>query len=242
MAQSRTFGYVRGSTDSRVESPEVQKAIIERYCQRIGRHVDTVYVDGADSGKLRLFNREAGRHLSVALRRGDHVVVARLDLLDRSLVGFGILLSQWDNLGIVTHLCDVPGGVLDPSNQYCEVLIKILISFAEYERRMIGRRTGQALNSLKAEGRRYCRFAPMGFQWERRGKKSVIVPDPNEQAICIRVAEMQSAGYSIDQIRQYLAYDWKVRNRNGNEFGNSQISDMAFRGTQFQNAELVPGA
>ncbi len=242
MTQSRTFGYVRGSNDSRVESPEEQEAIIERYCERIGRHIDFVYVDRADSEKLRLMDRDAGRRLSVALRRGDHVVVARLDLLEHSLVGFGRILAHWEKHGIVTHLCDVPGGVFDPANQHGKVLIKILIGFAECERRMIGRRSGKALKSLKADGRRYCRFAPLGYKWERRGKKSVMVPDPDERAICIRVAELESAGYSIDQIRQYLAYDWKVRNRNGNEYGNSQIPDMAFRGTQFQNAEVVPGA
>ena len=160
-------------------------------------------------------------------------------MLDCSLQGFASLLAQWYNCGIVTHLCDLPGGVLDPDDEHSEALINMLSSFAESGRRTIGERTGQALNSLKAEGRRYCKNAPYGFTWERRGKKRIKVPDPREQSICIQVAKMQAMGYSLDQIRQYLNYEWKVRNRNGNEFVNSQVREMAVRGRQFLNAELA---
>jgi DNA invertase Pin-like site-specific DNA recombinase len=240
MTPSRTFGYV-ALIDPRVESPEVQRENIERYCQQIGRRVDGLYVDTAASGKLRLFEREAGRQLLHRLRRNDHVVFARLDCLDRSFKGFGTTLKVLGNLGVVVHLCDVPG-VLDPRDPYIRVLIKMLVSFTEYERRMIGLQTGQALNSLKAEGRRYSRFAPYGFEFQRRGKKTVMVPKPREQEIRARVVALSADGYSTEQIREYLAFEWKVRNRNGNTFGRTEVANMVARGTQWLNDEVCHSA
>jgi hypothetical protein len=57
-----------------------------------------------------------------------------------------------------------------------------------------------------------------------------MVPDEAERAIIHRVAELWLEGYSIDAIRQYLAYTWKVKNRNNREFGCSEVRRMALRG------------
>jgi DNA invertase Pin-like site-specific DNA recombinase len=173
------------------------------------------------------------------VRRGDHIVVARHEVLDRSLVGCGSILALWEKLGVVAHLCVVPGDVPDTTSQQGEAFIKNLVWLAEQERHRIRRQTGHALAALKDEGKRYCRHAPRGFKWQRRGKKKFMVPDPSEQALCIRVAELRSGGYSLDQVRQFLAYALKVRNRNGNEFGKTEVRDMALRGAQFRNAGVV---
>jgi hypothetical protein len=55
------------------------------------------------------------------------------------------------------------------------------------------------------------------------------VPNPYEQAILARVGELRLMGYSIDQIRQYLNYTWKVRNRRGREFGYEEVRRMCLR-------------
>jgi DNA invertase Pin-like site-specific DNA recombinase len=182
------------------------------------------------------FDRQAGRQLMVTLRRGDHVVVAQLHGLACSFLGFGRILKQWAKQGVVVHLLDVPGGVFDPAIPYCELLIGILVTFAEHQQRLIGLRTKQGLAAVKAEGRRHSRIAPYGFRWERHGKQMVRVPVPEEQAICARAAELKAKGRTIDEIRQYFAYELKVRNRNGKEFGGSSVHNMARRGTQWLNA------
>ena len=72
MTETRTFGYVLATADSTVESSEVQKGLILRYCERIGRDFDDGYLDTADSGKLRL-PRPARRQTAHGrkVRRGD---------------------------------------------------------------------------------------------------------------------------------------------------------------------------
>jgi hypothetical protein len=87
-------------------------------------------------------------------------------------------------------------------------------------------------HALKAEGRRYTRYAPYGFTWEKRGGFTFLVPEPGEQRICPKAAEMRLQGYSWHQIRCYLAYEWKVRNRKGNDFGYPEIRELTLRGIE----------
>jgi DNA invertase Pin-like site-specific DNA recombinase len=235
---SLTFGYLLASTDTQFESVELQKQVVERYCQRLGRRVDGVFVDRADSESQRLFNREAGRQLMVTLRRGDHVVVAQLAALASSFLGFARILEQWAKQGVVVHLCQVPRGVFDPANEYCEILIQVLVTFAQHQRRLVGLRTRQGLAVVKSEGRRHSRIAPYGFKWERRGKQMVKVPVPEEQAICAKAAELKAKGRSIDEIRQHFAYELKLKNRAGKEFGHSSVHKMAIRGTEWLKAGI----
>jgi len=89
----------------------------------------------------------------------------------------------------------------------------LLVSFTEAASRMVTIRNRATAARLKVQGRRRSRIAPYGFEFRKRGGKSFLVPEPIEQAIRRRVLELNSQGYSIDQIRRYLAYEWKVRNR-----------------------------
>jgi hypothetical protein len=97
---------------------------------------------------------------------------------------------------------------------------------------MIGTRVKESFVKMKQEGRRCSRHAPYGYKWERRGKQTFAVPNPAEQPVIRRVVELRERGYSLDQIRQYLNYEWKVRNREGNEFGSTEVRNMAIRGAE----------
>ena len=113
----RVYGYVRASTSKQIASPETRRQIIEEYCRRHGRSLDHVYADAATSGKNSLFERTAGQELGTTLRKGDHVVVVRLDRLSRSFIGYARILDAWEKLGVTLHLCDMPGGgVMDPDS------------------------------------------------------------------------------------------------------------------------------
>ena len=153
----RVYGYIRASTDKQVASPETQREIIEEYARRLGRPVDASFIDPATSGKKPLFERGAGKELAAGIRRGGHVIVARLDWLSRSFVGFALILDVWVKLKVVLHLCDMPGGVFDPDNPMSEMMIGILIVFANYERRLISQRTREGLAARRQRGERYCR-------------------------------------------------------------------------------------
>ena len=81
--------------------------------------------------------------------------MARLDRLSRSFIGFAQILDSWTKLKVGIHLCDMPGGHFDPDNPMSEMMIGILIVFANYERRLISQRTREGLQARKQRGEKY---------------------------------------------------------------------------------------
>jgi DNA invertase Pin-like site-specific DNA recombinase len=238
-ATPRLYGYVRASTDGQVASPETQRQIISEYAtKKLGKEVDGFFVDPASSGKKRLYERAAGRELMLRVEPGDTVIVARLDRLSRSFIAFAEILDQWTNKKVKIHLCDMPGGHFDPDNPMSEMMIGILIVFANYERKLIVQRTREGLNARKIRGEKYCRWPPYGFKWERRydqrlGKHvEVKVVDEYEVAIMRKCVSLKAAGYSLDQIHQYLSYEWRVKNRVGGTWTKSRVQAVIACGIQ----------
>jgi DNA invertase Pin-like site-specific DNA recombinase len=243
---SRVYGYIRASTDKQIASPDTQKQIIEDYARRIGKTVDRCFVDPATSGKKRLQDRDAGRELMMTLRSRDIVIVARLDRLSRSFIGFAQILDTWTKLKVGIHLCDMPGGHFDPDNPMSEMMIGILIVFANYERRLISQRTKEGLQARKQRGEKYCRWAEYGWRWEKRhdpvlGKEvNVKFVDEGERAIMAKCVELRAAGCTLDKIRQHLNYEMKARTRLGGHWTTSRVAVLVQQGLQFL-AENVNG-
>jgi DNA invertase Pin-like site-specific DNA recombinase len=243
---AHVYGYIRASTDRQIASPETQKQIIEEYARRLGRSVDRFFIDPAVSGKKSLFERDAGKELSLILKKGDEVIVARLDRLSRSFVGFAKILEFWLKHKIRMHLCDMPGGVFDPDNPMSEMLIGMLIVFANYERRLISVRTREGLQARKQRGERYCRWAEYGWRWEKRfdpalGKDvNVKVVDEGERAIMAKCVELRAAGCSLDKIRQHLNYERKARTRLAGQWTTGRVAVLVQQGLRLR-AETVTG-
>jgi DNA invertase Pin-like site-specific DNA recombinase len=233
---SRTYGYIRASTDKQIASPDTQRQIIEDYAMRIGKTVDRYFVDPATSGKKQLKDRDAGRELVATLRSRDTVIVARLDRLSRSFIGFAQILDTWTKLKVGIHLCDMPGGHFDPDNPMSEMMIGILIVFANYERRLISQRTREGLQARKLRGEKYNRWPEYGWRWEKRFDAqlekhvNIKVPDEHERNILRKVVELRAAGQSYDEIRQHLTYVMKVKTRMGGDWTKGRIATLFEQG------------
>jgi DNA invertase Pin-like site-specific DNA recombinase len=83
------------------------------------------------------------------LRKGDVLVVAKLDRLSRSLVDFAGLMEQARDDGWRLVALDLGLDLTTPGG---EVLANVLAAFAQYERRLIGERTKAALAQAQARG------------------------------------------------------------------------------------------
>ncbi len=243
---SRVYGYIRASTDKQIASPDTQKQIIQDYAGRLGRSVDRYFIDPAVSGKKSLFDREAGKELSLVLKKGDEVIVARLDRLSRSFVGFAKILEFWLKHKITMHLCDMPGGVFDPENPMSEMLIGMLIVFANYERRLISVRTREGLQTRKQRGEKYTRWPEYGWRWQKsfdgylKKDVEVMVPDEPERTIMRKVVELRAAGLSFDLIRQHLSYVMKVRTRLGGDWTRGRIAVLFKQGLRLVEVTTEP--
>jgi DNA invertase Pin-like site-specific DNA recombinase len=231
MSETIVAGYALVSVDPRVETVVAQREAIERYCRRLGLKLHGHYQDPAAYGKVPMIDRPAGRRLVQDLCRGDHVVVARLDRLADSPLECSIQMDNWCRQGIVLHILDV-GCILNPSDPSVQKLVDMLGRLVRAGQRLIGARGREKLAELKKQNKRFCSVAPYGFRWQKRGGETRLVADEAEQTILRRVGELWLQGYSIDAIRQYLAYTWKVKNRNSREFGCSEVRRMAVRGVR----------
>jgi DNA invertase Pin-like site-specific DNA recombinase len=232
----RTHVYGRGSTAKQVMTIEVQKTTMSDFAARLGRTVDFWWMDPATHSDKGISERPAGGKLMAELRRGDHLIVAKLDRLSRSFLEFAVTLDSLEKRGVVLHVCDIPGGTFDPTNHISRLMIHILVSFGEFERSLIRTRTREALQTRRLRGEKYCRWAEYGWRWEKRFDPrlnkhvNVRVPDENERVILRKVVELRAAGQSLDQIRQHLSYVMKVRTRMGGEWTTGRITFLFEQG------------
>jgi DNA invertase Pin-like site-specific DNA recombinase len=228
MAGCVVFGYARPSPDPEIAGVEAQGESIRRYCEGAGLKFDGLFVDRAASGKLWLHEREAGSKLLEALRRHDHLVAVAPHRIGDSFTMVTSTLHTLMNQGIAIHFLDPPI-ILAPGDPAGRVAVELLSSLVRAGNRLNGCRVREAFYYRRREGLRCSGEAPFGSMWQRRGRETIAVPNNPELSILARVRELRLMGYSIDQIRKYLNYTWKVKNRRGGEFGYEEVRRMCLR-------------
>lgn len=157
-------GYVRVSTDAQGERGyglDAQRALIQEEAARQGWTLERIYVDVASgkTTKRRPEYKAAVKRLSSG--RAQVLIVAKLDRLSRSLVDFAGLMAQAQREGWSISALDI--GV-DTSTINGELIANIIMSLAQWERRIIGDRTRVALAEVRASGKRLGR--PSGVSRE----------------------------------------------------------------------------
>lgn len=149
---TRAVGYARVSTREQAEdgaSLEAQRQAVVREIDRRAWHLVEVLEDAGSSGKD--LKRAGVQRALDLLRTGkaDVLVAAKLDRLSRSVLDFAGLLERSRREGWKVVVLDV--GV-DTSTETGELLVNVMAAFAQYERRIIGARTRDAMAVKKAQG------------------------------------------------------------------------------------------
>ena len=189
-AGTRAIGYVRVSTGEQGESGlglKAQVTAIRAACEQRGWELVAVREE-VKSG-ARADNRPVLAEVLAALRGGeaDAVVVAKLDRLSRSVVDAGRLLEEARKGGFNIVALDLG---LDLSTPTGELVANVLAAVAQWERRMIGVRTSEALQ-VKITG---------GWASPQLGAR---VP----RAVRRRIVRMAAAGMSQRAIANRLNAD-----------------------------------
>jgi DNA invertase Pin-like site-specific DNA recombinase len=148
----RVLGYVRVSTDEQSMSGaglEAQRQTILAECRRRGWELVEVVEDRGYSA--RDLKRPAIRAALEELERGkaDGLVVAKLDRLSRSMLDFTAIMAkaQRQSWALVALDCAV-----DTTTPAGEAMANVLATFAQFERRLIGQRTREALAEKRSQG------------------------------------------------------------------------------------------
>jgi DNA invertase Pin-like site-specific DNA recombinase len=149
---TKVVGYIRVSTvdqDENGSGLEAQCRAIEEACERQGWELVEIHADTA-SGKST--NGRPGLEAALgAVESGEahSLVVAKLDRLSRSLLDFATLVERSRKQGWALVALDLGVDTSTPSG---EMMANVLAVFAQFERRIIGQRTKDALAVKKAQG------------------------------------------------------------------------------------------
>ena len=152
LAPMRVIGYVRVLTEEQAMSGaglEAQRAAIAREARRRGWElVETIEDRGYSAKDLR---RPGVQEALRALEAGEAkaLVVAKLDRLSRSMLDFASLMATAQKQHWALVALDV---AVDTSTPAGEMLVNVLATFSQFERRLIGQRTKEALAAKKAQG------------------------------------------------------------------------------------------
>jgi len=112
----------------------------------------------------------------------DTIVVYRLDRLSRSLIDFLRIhedLERWD-VGLVSvteHM--------NTTTPHGRMMVNVLLSFAQYERELIGERTRDKMSAARRLGRWTGGIPPLGYDVTPEGGRLVLKKDEAEQARAI---------------------------------------------------------
>jgi DNA invertase Pin-like site-specific DNA recombinase len=152
LAPMRVLGYVRVSTDEQGRSGaglDAQRSAIRNECERRGwRLVETIEDAGYSARNLKRPGVQSAREL-LSNGRADALVVAKLDRLSRSMLDFTALMAeaQKQSWALVALDCAV-----DTTTPAGEAMANVLATFAQFERRLIGQRTKEALAEKRRQG------------------------------------------------------------------------------------------
>jgi len=184
----RVVGYVRVSTDEQAATGagmEAQREGIEREARRRAWHVIAIHEDRGASGR----SLDGRPGLSAALSavaggEADALVVLKLDRLSRSLVDFAGLLERARREKWALVALDLGVDTTTPAG---ELVANVMGAVAQWERRVIGERTREALAVRRAQG-------------VRLGRPRAIAPD-----VRARIVEARARGLSFRAIAADLA-------------------------------------
>jgi DNA invertase Pin-like site-specific DNA recombinase len=202
----RLVAYLRVSTNEQACSGagvEVQRASIATAVEQHGYELVETFEDAGWSAKD--LNRPGIEAALSMLEDGtaDGLIVSKLDRLSRSLLDFASLMERSRKHGWTLIVLDLG---LDLSTPAGEMLANVLATFAQFERRLIGQRTRDALAVKRAEG-------------VKLGRPRVV---PDE--VVERIVAERAAGATLQAIADGLTADGVPTARGGSKWWVSSVT------------------
>jgi DNA invertase Pin-like site-specific DNA recombinase len=201
----RAIGYIRVSTQEQADSGAglaAQRSAITAEATRRGWDLEFIEDAGISGATM---DRPGLQRALAQLDKGsvDILCVAKLDRISRSVTQGSALIEQAKRKGWSLVALDFG---LDMSTPAGEMVSNVLLSTAQYERRLIGQRTKDALAAKKAAG-------------VRLGRPQAL-PDRTVQ----RVIDCRDAGLSLPRIAAHLEAEGYETARGGSRWYPSTIA------------------
>jgi DNA invertase Pin-like site-specific DNA recombinase len=204
----RVLGYVRVSTSDQADSGAgltAQRQAIKAAADQRGWRIVRVIDDAGLSAKS--LDRPGLTDALAMIESGkaDALVVAKLDRLSRSLLDFATLMERSRRKGWAIVALDLGVDTTTPAG---EMMANVLATFSQFERRLIGQRTKEALAVKRAEG--------------------VILGRPRllEDKHVRRIVTMRKKGMSLAAIANFLTTDGVPTSQGGARWYPSTVNHV----------------
>lgn len=179
--------YTRKSTDEGLDQDfnsldaqrESAEAFIKSQAHEGWQPVSLRYDDGGFTGGN--MDRPALQRLMADIRAGkiDCVVVYKVDRLSRSLLDFAKLIETFDAHKVAFVSVTQQ---FNTTNSMGRLVLNVLLSFAQFEREIIGERIRDKIAATKKKGKWAGGFPVLGYDVERMGGRARLIVNAKEAA------------------------------------------------------------
>lgn len=182
------FGYTRTSTKDKQHDDLQRRSLAEAGVPGVQVYSDQV------SGSKVANSRPGWSSLEARLRRGDELVVWRIDRVGRSMID--VITTVADLAERDVSVRSLSDGI-DPSTREGRLMLNLMATFAEYERELIQERVQAGVNSARDRGVKFGRPAPDPEETARKVRtvRHLVETEPMTVAAAARVVGWSRATY-----------------------------------------------
>jgi putative DNA-invertase from lambdoid prophage Rac len=199
------YAYTRVSTTEQVDGTSLEEQ--ERKARGVamirGEEIAEVFSDAGVSGSVPLEDRPAGKRLLATLKKGDTLIVAKLDRIFRNATDALVRSDAFKDKGIKLILVDMGN---DPvtENGTGRIFFGMLALVAEFERHRILERTDNGRQAKRAKGGHIGGTAPFGYQVVGHGKEARLEPVEDQQFAIRDAKALHAEGHSLRKIADHI--------------------------------------
>jgi DNA invertase Pin-like site-specific DNA recombinase len=197
------YGYARISTGRQENSLDGQERQIRGFVtQRFHCEPDQIFREDGVSGGKAFATRPEGKALIRQLRRGDAVIITKLDRGFRNTADALATAAQFRHAGIALHLLDINGEDVAADTGTGALIFTILAAIAEFERDRMRERQRDGFAQKRLQGKAITNTPQFGW---RIGPDRDLIEVPEQQRIIAEIQDYHAAGFSNPAIRTALA-------------------------------------
>lgn len=215
--------YIRVSTTHQIDKDSLpfQKNELVNYC-KYALNIDNfeVFEDAGYSGKDTDRPGYQNMITRVKQREFTHLLIWKLDRISRNLLDFAAMyemLKKYD----VTFISR--SEQFDTSSAMGEAMLKIILVFAELERKLTAERVYSIMLSRAEKGKWNGANVPFGYVWDDETK--FPKPDPIESEYVIAIFNKYLETRSALSVSKYLSKN-HIQTKRGGKWGSKTVCDI----------------
>lgn len=222
-SKPRVAIYIRVSTLHQIDkdSLPMQREDLTNYCKYIFNTEDyEVFEDAGYSGKNT--GRPAFQEMMIKIRKKQftHILVWKIDRISRNLLDFSNMYEELKKYD-VTFVSK--SEQFDTSSAMGEAMLKIILVFAELERKLTSERVSATMISRATKGLWNGANVPLGYKWDPESK--FPVPDDEEKEVVRLIYAKYIKHKSCGKVEMYLNHN-NIPTKRGGFWTSKTVNDV----------------